>query len=105
SDGCTENNDTSFVTIFVRPDLEVIPRSDTLICVGQSVNLHANGSGGDDPNFTYTWDNGLGIGQSKNVSPATTTQFRVILTDNCTVAPDTAFLTVSVRDPLSVISR
>jgi trimeric autotransporter adhesin len=50
------------------------------ICRGESVQLTANGAGGR-PGYTYTWDNGLGSGQTKTVSPQTTTTYKVIITD------------------------
>jgi hypothetical protein len=50
------------------------------ICRGESVQLTANGAGGR-PGYTYTWDNGLGSGQTKTVNPQTTTTYKVVITD------------------------
>ncbi|MBK8621888.1 MAG: PKD domain-containing protein [Saprospiraceae bacterium] len=50
------------------------------ICRGESVQLTANGAGGK-PGYTYTWDNGLGAGQTKTVNPLSTTTYKVVITD------------------------
>jgi len=48
------------------------------ICAGQSVQLEASGA------TTYSWDNGLGTGATKTVSPTTTTTYKVTATkDGC----------------------
>ena len=52
-----------------------------------------------------TWDNGLGAGNNLSVSPAVTTTYRVVLSDNCSVANDTDEVTVTVGDPLSVTAN
>lgn len=104
-DYCTVKSDTDYVTITVRDPLEVTQREDTLICIGEPVRLYASGTGGIDTNFTFTWDHGLDTGQQNIVYPDSTTAYQVILSDACTVKPDTAFLTVLVRLPLSVTPR
>lgn len=50
------------------------------ICSGQSVTLNASASGQGAP-FTFNWDNGLGAGQSHNISPNATTTYTVVATD------------------------
>lgn len=50
------------------------------ICFGASTQLTANGVGGR-PGYTHTWDNNLGSGQTKTVSPSTTTTYKVTITD------------------------
>ena len=105
SDACTVQNDTSEVTILVRPPLDITERSDTFICVGEIVRLYAEGSGGYAPGYTFTWDSGLDTGNQNTVNPPVTTTYRVILTDNCTSDPDTGFTTVIVREPLTLIKR
>jgi gliding motility-associated-like protein len=105
SDNCTLKPDTGKVTITVRDALNLTPRPDTLVCIGQPVNLYANGTGGDPSGYTYTWDNALGSGQNKKVTPAATTQYRVIFSDNCSSEQDTAFVTVSTRSALKVNQR
>lgn len=50
------------------------------ICVGQSTTLNGYAVAGK-PNYTFAWSNGLGTGQSKTISPATTTSYTVTATD------------------------
>lgn len=59
-----------YVTVTTTP-VVAINASNTTICSGQSVNLVASGAS------TYTWDNGLGSGPSKTVSPTQTTTYTV----------------------------
>ncbi|MDG1159881.1 MAG: gliding motility-associated C-terminal domain-containing protein, partial [Flavobacteriales bacterium] len=58
----------------------------------------------DDVNgtWTYTWDNGLGVGSSVNVSPAVTTTYTVFATDDNGCDADPLEVEVEVREPLSV---
>jgi gliding motility-associated-like protein len=102
ADNCSSLPDTDYVTISVRDPLQVAARTDTTICIGQGVRLFANSAGGYSPGYTFKWDQGLGSGKLKFVSPSTTTQYRVILSDNCTSKPDTAYVTITVRAPLLV---
>ncbi len=104
TDGCTIKPDTAYTTIYVRPALDITLTADSTICVGQSVNLAATGYGGDS-SYTITWNNSLGTGASKLVSPISTTQYRAIITDGCTVKPDTAFVNITVRSALDITLR
>jgi gliding motility-associated-like protein len=65
------------------------------ICEGESSLLDASGSGGT-PGYTYTWDNGIGPGQSHTINPDTTTNYEVIVSDvnGCTGSDD---VTVTVH--------
>ncbi len=68
--------------------VQVSSNSDTTICIGGTATLSASASGGT-PGYTYHWDNGLGTGQTKNVSPGSNTIYQVYAEDNngCTSAP------------------
>ncbi|MEL7163279.1 MAG: SprB repeat-containing protein, partial [Bacteroidota bacterium] len=50
------------------------------ICAGEETTISAQGAGGTAP-YTYTWDNGLGSGRVKTVSPNTTTTYTVTIED------------------------
>jgi len=68
--------------------------SDT-ICNGESVILNASGT----TIGTYTWDNGLGTGPDKTVSPITTTTYTVTIDEGaCT---STESITITVLQPSS----
>jgi len=81
--GCT-GRDSVLVTI--SPQIVSGISNDTTICQGTSVTILANASGGT-PTITYSWNQGLGSGASKNVSPTSTTTYVVTITDgaNCSI--------------------
>lgn len=104
TDGCAANTDKAHVVITVRQQLEITIANnysnDTTICTGQSVTytLLANyPSAGQQ----FTWNNGLGTGSTKTLSPITNSTYRVILSDNQST-PDTVYITVNVRAPLQL---
>ncbi len=72
--------DVDSVTINANP----IPTADAgpndTICNGQSTTLDATGSTGTG-SLTYSWNNGLGLGSVKNVSPNSTTSYILTITD------------------------
>lgn len=64
--------------------------NDITICSGQSTTLTAVGGA------TYSWDQGLGFGASKTVSPTSTTTYTVTVTDaNGCVATDQVTVNVN----------
>lgn len=72
------------------------PPSDT-ICPGQSSLVGALATGGNG-NFTYNWSNGLGIGQTKTISPTETSVYYVTATDANGCASIPAAVTIHVID-------
>lgn len=78
------------VTVNPLPVLTTTP-NDTSICNGNSLTLTASGA------VFYNWDNGLGLGNVKNVTPTVTTTYSVIGVDGNTCT-DTNYITVTV-DP------
>jgi gliding motility-associated-like protein len=89
------------VTITVNPVLQVVALSDQGICPGDPANISALANGGDG-NYTYTWDNGLGVGQLQTVSPAITTIYTVTASDGCETPDATASVTITVN-PLPTV--
>lgn len=67
------------VTITVYDLPVIVASNDVAICVGGSTPITASGAGAVG---TYSWDNGLGAGQNKTVSPTVTTTYVVSGTDN-----------------------
>ncbi len=102
TDVCTKSVDSAQIFVNVRKPLSVSLNKDTTICVGQSVIFNTSSSGGQNTTYQYLWNNGLGNNSSHIVSPSVTTQYRVILSDGCTLLNDTAFINVTVRNPLKV---
>ncbi|MFX3626083.1 MAG: gliding motility-associated C-terminal domain-containing protein [bacterium] len=103
---CTEEPDTQYVNVSVLKPLNISGRPDTTICVGEQVNLTVNTFGGDSLNHTISWyaNSSYFGGNSKvqTVSPITTTVYKVILNDFCTVKSDSVRITVNVREPLQL---
>ena len=71
ANNCSSSN-TSSVTVFALPNAGA--GVDQTICFGDSVTLTATGG------TTYSWSNGAG-NASQSVSPATTTNYGVLVTD------------------------
>ena len=76
--------------------------SDVTICQGTSTTISGTASSGT-PSYSFTWDNGLGTGQSHTVSPLSTTTYTVTVTDaiGCT---DTDQVTVTVNPTPNITS-
>ena len=85
--GCS-NTASVTVTVNTLPNVGINPVDP--ICAGQSVTLTATGA------TSYTWDNNLGEGNDKQVSPNTTTIYNVNGTD-ANGCSNTASVTVTVN--------
>lgn len=68
--------------------------NDTTICAGNTVNLQAFITSGQQP-YTISWDNGVSTDSIYTVSPTQTTTYNVSITDACG-QPFTQSITVSV---------
>lgn len=101
-DDCSAVEPEDSVLIRLYSPLSVSLHADDTICVGQSKLLSTTISGGKGSGYTYVWNPTIGLGASVLVNPVTTTTYRVVLGDGCTVLNDTATVTVFVRTPLSV---
>ncbi len=87
-------------TISNQVGLTVSTSADQTICEGENASLMATATGGTAP-YTYNWNNGLGTGANQTVSPMTTTNYTITVTDanSCT---ETAQITVNVLNPPTV---
>lgn len=99
--GCSPISPVDSIQILVRQPLTLKVNSDTTICFGTSAQLSASASGGNS-NFTYLWNNGIGSGASKTVSPLKTTTYYVTLTDSCSASILIDSVVVNVLPPLSL---
>ncbi len=89
------------VNINLNPALQVTALSDQGICPGDVASISAIATGGDG-NYSYTWDNGIGPGQTQNVAPGSTTVYTVTVTDGCETPGASDDLTITVN-PLPTI--
>jgi gliding motility-associated-like protein len=89
---------TDPVTVTMNGNAPINAGPDVAICIGASTTLTASGGA------TYSWDNGLGTGNSFSVSPAVTTTYTVNGTDaNGCLGSDAMTVTVNPL-PTPVIS-
>lgn len=102
TDVCTKITDSASATVTVNSPLDVSAAKDTVICAGTSATLKAFASGGRSSSYAFVWNNGVGNGATKTVSPTSNTTYRVILSDACTPVNDTAYMTVRVKPKLKV---
>jgi len=101
-DNCSKDTVRKQVKLTMRPELKADLGRDITICQGETANLIALASGGDQKNLTYTWSD-IGVSSaSRQVSPRQTTAYRVTISDGCTKFDAFDELTVIVRDPLQV---
>jgi gliding motility-associated-like protein len=103
SHGCVTGPATVTITVF--PPLEVVTANAANICPGGSDTLHATGSGGNGTYF-YNWSPAAGLSsttvQNPVATPAVTTTYMVIVSDNCGTPTDSAFVTVTLWPPPAV---
>ncbi|MDX1942034.1 MAG: gliding motility-associated C-terminal domain-containing protein, partial [Saprospiraceae bacterium] len=78
--GCT-GVDSIRINVYpiINAEAAITSPRDT-ICPGETVKLRASATGGEEP-FTFSWSNGLGAGDEKEVSPTQTTTYIVTVTD------------------------
>ena len=91
--GCTATDDA---TITVNPDPIANAGDDQSTCGVEESTLLASATGGT-PDYTYEWNQGLGVGAEQTVMPEVTTTYTVLVTDanGCT---DTDEVTVTVNN-------
>lgn len=78
----------------------VVAMTGTTICIGQTVSLNANASGGTS-GYIYSWTTG-GTLVSANVNPTVNTMYTVVAIDanGCSSPPDTVL--INVNPPLTI---
>ena len=97
ANGCTE---TASIVINEPPQLVINPTQSQTICIGTSLTLCPNESGGT-PGYTYMWSDGS-MTPCISISPTTSTSYVVTVTDanGCVVTSSPIFITVN--PPLTV---
>jgi gliding motility-associated-like protein len=100
SDVC--NQDVSEEVTISMPQynqVQISTSPDPTICSGETTTIFASATGGLG-NYIFTWSNGLGEGQTMNVSPSQTTTYIVSVTDSCGIV-STENVTVNVMPVLA----
>jgi hypothetical protein len=77
---CNPFQVSNIVTVTVNPRPNVNAGANQTICRGNSTTISASASGGT-PGYTFTWNQGLGTGATKTVSPTSTTDYTVTVRD------------------------
>lgn len=81
-------------SIFIDDTLQVSTYfSDTTICEGDFLRIGASGNGGNELNYNYTWDNGLGNSFENVIQPSTDIIYTITLNDGCS---ETATATTNI---------
>lgn len=101
-------SDTGVVIVSVNPPLQITAAPGTTICILDSATISVqNSSGGNGGPYNYSWSPSSGLssttGSSVTANPQTTTTYTVVMTDNCTLLPDTDYVIVNIN-PLPLVS-
>ena len=102
ANGCIVTLD---ITIGEPPALQVASiAQDTVVCIGDTAWLYAQGAGGSSP-YIYTWTaNGNVVGTGSNITvvpPPGTTEYCLVLTEQCGSPQATACM--NVRNPENIM--
>ncbi|MFM7768288.1 MAG: PKD domain-containing protein, partial [Bacteroidota bacterium] len=98
ANGCTATTSSS---ITQPQPISISAAGQTTICIGQSATISAIGAGGNG-GYVYTWSNGFS-NSSQNVSPGTTTNFTVSVTDSLGCPGAIANVAINVNPPLQLV--
>jgi hypothetical protein len=77
--GCSSALTPITFTVVSPPSLNGVTASSNTICAGSSTTLSVSSNNLD---YTYSWNNGGGLGSSVTVSPTNTTNYTVTAVDN-----------------------
>ena len=100
NNGCTDTVGVSFIN---PSQIIAYVTGQTIICLGDSVTITASASGGAG-NYLFFWNQGLGLGTSKIVSPGNETSYIVNAYDQsgCQGVEDTITVNVLTLFPQNV---
>ncbi len=97
--GCDGSNVESLT---VSPTQLIDTPSDLVSCFGDApIELNPNAN----PDYTYTWDNGIGNEANPSIDPATTTTYNVTITNNSgsALCEVTQSITVQTSDEIGIV--
>lgn len=92
---------TASIVINQPPELILTTTNDFFACIDEPVTIGSSAVGGVPP-YIFDWDNGLGTGDSFNLTATSTTTYSVTVTDanNCVDGP--VSFTMTLYPPLSL---
>jgi gliding motility-associated-like protein len=97
ANGC--NSADVIVNVNVLPPMTILSWADANICPGDSIQIQAESNGGDG-NYTYLWTNDQDATTMNTfqeiVSPTTTTQYIITISDGCETNDVTDTVTITV---------
>lgn len=95
ANGCT--SPSASVRVQYYSELSVTALSSDSVCPGTSKQLSATANGGIGTGYNYAWSNGSN-GKNTVVTPASTTDYVVTLTDRCETPPAKDTVTITLHD-------
>lgn len=96
---CTSTAQTTVTGSPQKPEM-LLQNDGPLTCAKTSMIITAVTTGGNPP-FTYQWNNNLGSGPLKNVSPQVTTTYRVTVTDALGCTDEEAVTVTPLSRPIA----
>ena len=100
TDQCREVQTGSTLYTITSPPLTLNLKEDTLICPGDPIELWTEPQGGV-PEYKYIWEHNLDTNSTTIVSPYTTTQYRIIVSDSCQTFTIDGNIEVEVTEPIA----
>ena len=91
--GFCRSVDSTMLTVGPAISYSLFVSKDTL-CFGDYSTMLINAFGGNGSNISYQWNQGLPPLQQQNVSPASTTNYYLAVTDGCSLLRDTVNIVV-----------
>ncbi len=97
----TTNTVTKNIIVLSALSVNVISNpTNGIVCPGETVNLIAEATGGNNGPYTYTWTNNVDattlVGANQTISPTGLTNYTVTVSDGCTSPNATANLQVDI---------
>jgi gliding motility-associated-like protein len=86
-------------TLTYRVPLSVSLTAPPSVCTGVAATLVATASGGNGGPYTFTWTGATGSGNTITVTPTATTQYKVSVSDGCTILPARDSVTITYVPP------
>ncbi len=100
-DSCSSDLDSASVIVKPSSGVQFAPITDTTICIGGTVPISPDFTACDSSAVKFYWNQGLGTGFQKTLSPTVSTDYVVVARDTVDGTRDTLRFTIWVRPALS----